>query len=135
MPSRRDVLKLVGTAFVPNVLALSPRPSGPRASRLPELLERGKPEVFSGDELKYVGMPIGGCFAGTVYIGGDGKLWNWDILNQPHEGAVAHKPVVFSGQTLRERDGANYVEPPQQQSEFETQFSINGKPLDNRADW
>lgn len=135
MPSRRDVLKLVGTAFVPNVLAHSPRPSGPRASRLPELLERGKPEVFSGDELKYVGMPIGGCFAGTVYIGGDGKLWNWDILNQPHEGAVARKPVVFSGQTLRERDGANYVEPPEQQSEFETQFSINGKPLDHRGDW
>ena len=42
---------------------------------------RGIPEVFSGEELKYIGMPIGGLTAGQVYLGGDGQLWYWDIFN------------------------------------------------------
>lgn len=46
------------------------------------LTEKGKPEVWSGDQLKYIGMPIGGLFAGQVYLGGDGDLWYWDIQNK-----------------------------------------------------
>ena len=121
--------------MVPNVLSFPLRSPDRSESDLSRLLERGSPETYSGNELKYVGMPIGGCFAGTVYIGGDGKLWNWDILNQYHAGNLAHKPVVFMNQTLREQDGANYVEPPEQQSAFETVFSINGIPLDHRGNW
>ncbi len=45
------------------------------------LSERGEPQVVRGVELKYIGMPVGGLFAGQIYLGGDGRLWNWDIFN------------------------------------------------------
>jgi non-lysosomal glucosylceramidase len=47
------------------------------------LYDRSRPEVYSGQELKYIGMPVGGIACGQLYIGGDGKLWGWDIFNKP----------------------------------------------------
>ena len=46
------------------------------------LFERGTPEVLRAEELKYIGMPVGGVGAGHLYLGGDGRLWHWDIFNQ-----------------------------------------------------
>jgi hypothetical protein len=46
------------------------------------LFARGEPEVLRGSELKFVGMPVGGIGAGQLYLGGDGRLWHWDIFNQ-----------------------------------------------------
>ncbi len=59
------------------------------------LTERGVPEVFSSkrDELKYIGMPIGGICTGQLYISGDGRLWLWDIFqsNYKREGPAEPK--------------------------------------------
>ena len=46
------------------------------------LNHRGEPRVYSGDELKFIGQTVGGQYAGQVYLGGDGRLWYWDIFNQ-----------------------------------------------------
>ena len=44
------------------------------------LTERGEPEWYAGDELAYIGMPVGGICCGQLYLGGDGRLWHWEIF-------------------------------------------------------
>lgn len=95
-----------------------------KALPLDLLLAPHEPEAWTGPELDYIGMPVGGCFAGTVYVGGDGQLWNWDIFNQEHEGSPPQDTVVFLGDPLRVRDGANYVRPHRQTSPFSQRWSL-----------
>lgn len=77
------------------------------------LYERGTPEVVTSEKgLMHIGMPVGGLFCGTVYLGGDGKLWLWDIFNDNREGIVP-KHVIRKewSNPIRNRDGAAYIEP------------------------
>ena len=47
------------------------------------LSARGEKETYSDPAaLRHIGMPVGGLFAGTVYLSGDGRLWLWDIFNR-----------------------------------------------------
>jgi uncharacterized protein (DUF608 family) len=52
-------------------------------------------------------MPVGGLCAGQLYLGGDGRLWHWDIFNQP----------IGTG------DG-NYAHPPKPESPLEQGFAL-----------
>lgn len=109
---RRDFLRVAGTGSLALLLARLPVMAGPftRADfprLVPEdkkldpawvrsLFERGTPEVLRGASLKYVGMPVGGLCAGQLYLGGDGRLWRWDIFNQTqHSGDASYaKPPL-----------------------------------------
>jgi uncharacterized protein (DUF608 family) len=81
------------------------------------LYERGSATVYrkSKNELRYIGMPVGGICCGTVYVGGDGRLWVWDIFNRNQLGAV-HKvlPVkleMFNVKEINNIFGTLYIEP------------------------
>ncbi|MES2454884.1 MAG: GH116 family glycosyl hydrolase [Bacteroidota bacterium] len=84
------------------------------------LYKRGEQTAYykSKNEFKYLGMPVGGLHAGTVYVGGDGRLWLWQIYNETFEGdqeGIEPKTVSWNDGTslrkLRARDGAAYIEP------------------------
>ena len=103
---RRDFLKLVGAsataalAFRPWQYAMAgpftradfgklvPADKKLSPEWVKSLTARGEREVYRGADLAKIGMPIGGICAGQVYLGGDGKLWHWDIFNK-HVGTGA----------------------------------------------
>jgi uncharacterized protein (DUF608 family) len=58
--------------------------------RIKLLFDRGSPAVYRGSDLKFIGMPVGGLTCGQLYLGGDGKLWLWDIFNQFRATAEGH---------------------------------------------
>ena len=89
------------------------------------LYERGQAEMYKGKELAYIGMPIGGLCAGTVYLGGDGKLWLWDIFNKNKEGIIDKIYKDWQGKKeIKPRDGANFIFPVAPEYPFEQGFGI-----------
>lgn len=86
------------------------------------------------NELQYIGMPIGGIFTGTVYLGGDGRLWLWDIFNENQNG-IDPKTIEWGmdlhvGKKVRPQDGSAYVQPAKGIRPIEQGFAfkiISGK--------
>jgi len=98
------------------------------------LTARGEPTVVTDSEaLKHIGMPIGGLCTGTLYLGGDGRLWLWDIFNRVVEGIVPRQ-VQYKGQSVPNRNGANYISPAAPQSPIDQGFALRvdgrTRPLD-----
>lgn len=102
------------------------------------LFERGEPRTYEGDALMKIGMPVGGVCAGFVYLGGDGKLWWWDIFNRILSGVqprqIQYKDRSWHGMAkgLGAWQGGNYIEPvttqpsPMQQG-FVLKITAGGK--------
>ncbi|TWT69436.1 GH116 family glycosyl-hydrolase [Crateriforma conspicua] len=87
---------------------------------LASLTRRDQPEVYTGSQLKYIGMPIGGIGCGQIYLGGDGRLWLWDIFkcNYTRERGHGQRIAAFTlgghyahpvpaGETYTDRNGAD----------------------------
>ncbi len=82
----------------------------------------------SKNELQYIGMPVGGIFTGTVYLGGDGRLWLWDIFNENQNGidpkTIDWEYEVHSGRKVRSQDGSAYVQPAKNIRPLEQGFAF-----------
>jgi uncharacterized protein (DUF608 family) len=61
---------------------LVPADKGLSATAIKRLHERGDRAVYTGDDLKTIGMPVGGIAAGQLYLRGDGTLGLWQIFNK-----------------------------------------------------
>ncbi len=121
-PHRRDFLQLIGLG-TGSLIAESSFVAGPFAAEeaaqlvpldkklSPEwvlaLTARGEPDVYHGAETALIGMPVGGLCAGQLYLGGDGKLWHWDIFNQ----------VIGTGD-------AHYAHPPKPDEPLDQGFAV-----------
>lgn len=121
---RRDFIRLAGLGALALATARTTAMAGPfEASDFahlvpadkklsPEwvksLFARGEPSVLRGDDLRFVGMPVGGIGTGQLYLGGDGRLWHWDIFNrhlptgsEHYEHPPTPSSPLASGFTLR----------------------------------
>lgn len=98
------------------------RGTGPQDKKLnrkwvQSLYERGIVTTYakSKNEIKFIGMPVGGICCGTVYVGGDGRLWLWDIFNENQLGAVTKilpiKMEIFNVKEINNVFGSLYLEP------------------------
>ena len=88
------------------------------------LTRRGEPEVFRGRELNFLGLPVGGIACGQLYLGGDGRLWYWDIFKSTtssdydgkiwagpkYEHPATFRSPVEQGFALRVKEGGKTTE-------------------------
>ncbi|TWU32542.1 GH116 family glycosyl hydrolase [Novipirellula artificiosorum] len=56
-------------------------PSDKKLSKdwIASLYARGEALRATGEDLEFIGMPISGICTGQVYLGGDGRLWYWNL--------------------------------------------------------
>ena len=43
---------------------------------------------YSGKFTKEISFPLGGIGTGSIGIGGDGRLVDWEIFNRPSKGSI-----------------------------------------------
>ncbi|MHC4461021.1 MAG: GH116 family glycosyl-hydrolase [Planctomycetota bacterium] len=78
----------------------------------------------NSSNFEYIGMPVGGIATGQIFLGGDGKLWYWDIFNnksREHVRGVRTYADPYKRSNLRNR-ACNNVE-----QGFAIQISSAGK--------
>ncbi len=140
-PTRREFIEFVSLASLAPVLPM-PVMAGPfddvndylrlipadkklDPKWLASLHERGaKPTYDEPGPLEHIGMPVGGLFAGTVYVNGQGELWLWDVFNHDQEG-IQPRQVEYAGAKFGPRDGANFVEPARRADTLVAGFGID----------
>jgi non-lysosomal glucosylceramidase len=98
---RRDSLKLLAlgaasfslsrplcgqsAAAAPRKPFLIPADKKLTADWVKSLTARGTPAIWKGEELPFIGMPVGGIGCGQLYLAGDGRLWLWDVFKSNYD--------------------------------------------------
>ncbi len=121
------IAMLLSTCFVYSQVktssesSLIPKDKNLSPEWIASLSHRGEPEIWSGEQLQYIGMPIGGIGCGQLYLAGDGRLWLWDIFksNYSREDITGLRfdlmtmnghytePVKSKGDVYSDRNGAD----------------------------
>jgi len=83
-------LLTAGAIAAEGIARLVPAEKGFSPGWLQSLVERGTRVPYRGGELETIGMPVGGICAGQLYLGGDGRLWHWDIFNRQVQTGAEH---------------------------------------------
>jgi len=129
LADRRSFLKLGGMSSALMLSSRAETMAGPftRADYSPHLIPEnkrlskkwiasmkaeGNPEVYTGAQLKYIGMPVGGIGCGQLYLGGDGRLWHWDIFKSNYD-REKHE-MKMSAMTM----GGHYPHPVEMGAEY-----------------
>lgn len=148
---RRDFIKLAGLAGAAAAVGRVPAMAGPfedvneylrlipsdkklSPAWVASLSARGAKTTYTDPKaLDHIGMPVGGLFAGTVYLGGDGRLWLWDVFNRDPEG-IRPRTVSYRGETVGVTGGMNYVEPAAPDRPFDQGFAVRAGGAWHRLD-
>ncbi len=92
------------------------------------LFARGEKQTYTDHEaLMHIGMPVGGLFAGTVYLSGDGRLWLWDVFNRDQNGILPRDRKLPEGIGVGGNNnmrGLNYLAPAPVTQPFQIGFAI-----------
>jgi hypothetical protein len=126
-------LSPVAGPFTVNDLLDNGIPANKKLNRswVTSLFERGTVTTYkkTNDELRYIGMPVGGINCGNLYLGGDGRLWLWDIFNKNQLGvATKTLPVSLEGFNAKEINnihGSLYLEPLTDIFPFQQGFAVS----------
>lgn len=104
------------------------------ASWVDTLSDRGDPITYTrknSADFETIGMPIGGICAGQLYLGGDGKLWYWDIFNTK---AMRDTHSIHSHRNPYRRSETNDKAMHQVDQAFVIHAHVNGKSISKSLD-
>ena len=100
---------------------------------LDSVVARGQPEIWSGKQLRFVGMPVGGIGCGQLYLAGDGRLWLWDIFKCNYsresvsDGGMSMGLMTMCGHYIKPVDSATGRYHPNMGAQVEQGFAIHVK--------
>ncbi|MFV1964233.1 MAG: GH116 family glycosyl hydrolase [Pirellulaceae bacterium] len=97
-----------------------------------DLFAKGQRTWYRGNDLKTIGMPVGGVCAGQVYLTGDGRLVYWGIFNQNFNSGYGNQKNYVEGRQPTDRvtrESREFVATPAMDQGFAVRVTSEGKSV------